>query len=575
MTRTSLWKPVKVRYVFLIQVNSNDNFKGTNSENNTNSVNTSQIIEGSNALDSNEAHVSGISDHDDDHHSLASKISGMSSIQNATNQSHLSDSHVQSDLHSIADGSSHKSEGMDNQDFSMTHSPNQSTPAVASVHTESALSADVHNESIHSGALDSESHHTEAFDNGSHTSEMQSHMDDLNSHMSHVEQSELNQSTFAEMESVKTKVNEFDSEHQDAHSTSMGSTMEITQSENVSQHSMVHETSNDNAVISPKNSEVSDLDSIDDSLEEKSSNVDALSSQLDKLDQMSNLGEMHSENNEDTLDEHHDSHASVSHHESMSQFSLPNENEVQTFSQSQHSIEHSSVHTTEHLSGHSHDEVSSHPTQSYHSEPQDSHQMSTHSVHVEESHSIHHEPSAHSADVSELKFTKQEKPTPIMQDNDVDTVITDENDKPLTEGDKKIILDELEGKSDDKLDMTINHKRIESLHHINVYHYLPPKFINADASGFAYPGMMMPQQQQMTPGPIINIHNSTTSSGGNGGGDNNNMYDVGPDGKLHSMGGGVVAQPTPTQNWGQVVYNNSHHGVHAGILLRYYFNKNI
>ena len=172
-----------------------------------------------------------------------------------------------------------------------------------------------------------------------------------------------------------------------------------------------------------------------------------------------------------------------------------------------------------------------------------------------------------SEDKEDLYFKKKEQERPI--EKDVETVITDENDRPLTEQDKEIILDELQGKPA-KTDVHINHQSIESLHHINVYHYLPPKFI-AGTAPYMYPGMMPPPQQQMTPGPIINIHNSTSSSGGGQGG--NNAYDVGPDGKLHSMGssngGGsgqvVVANPpTPSQNWGQVVYSNTHHAVHGG-----------
>ena len=138
-------------------------------------------------------------------------------------------------------------------------------------------------------------------------------------------------------------------------------------------------------------------------------------------------------------------------------------------------------------------------------------------------------------------------------ENDVKTVITDDHNRPLTEGDKEEILDELEGKPI-SADVHINHKSIESLHHINVYHYLPPKFISANAMPMMYPGMVPPQQQQMTPGPIINIHNSTNSSGGNGGVPNGQM----PNGNGNSV---VVSNPTPSQNWGQVVYSNSNHGM--------------
>jgi hypothetical protein len=143
-------------------------------------------------------------------------------------------------------------------------------------------------------------------------------------------------------------------------------------------------------------------------------------------------------------------------------------------------------------------------------------------------------------------------------DEDVETVITDADNKPLTEGDKEIILDELEGKPI-KANLHINHKSIESLHHINVYHYLPPKYIPAGSVPNVYPGMVPQQPQPMTPGPIINIHNSTTSNGGQ---KTNNAYDVGPDGKLHQMSSGTaqsVVNATPTQNWGQVVYSNTHH----------------
>ena len=121
----------------------------------------------------------------------------------------------------------------------------------------------------------------------------------------------------------------------------------------------------------------------------------------------------------------------------------------------------------------------------------------------------------------------------------------DDFDKPLTENDKRTILEELEGKD---VNLHINHKSIESLHHLNVYHYMPPKFISEQSMGYLYPGMVPQQPQQMTPGPIINIHNSTSSasgSGSNSGSSGNNQA--------------VVNTALPSQNWGQVVYSNHNH----------------
>jgi hypothetical protein len=125
-------------------------------------------------------------------------------------------------------------------------------------------------------------------------------------------------------------------------------------------------------------------------------------------------------------------------------------------------------------------------------------------------------------------------------------------DQPLTEDDKKMILEELEGKD---VNMHINHKSIESLHHINVYHYMPPKFISGQSLPYLYPGMVPQQPQQMTPGPIINIHNSTSSSSGSGSGSNSGAS---------ANGQAVVNNALPTQNWGQVVYSNHNHGSNGG-----------
>jgi hypothetical protein len=176
---------------------------------------------------------------------------------------------------------------------------------------------------------------------------------------------------------------------------------------------------------------------------------------------------------------------------------------------------------------------------------------STESLHIDQ------EMSNVSDQVSEQIVSKEPEQFSQSQDEDIETVLTDGDDKPLTEEDKEVIMDELEGKPV-KANIHLNHKSIESLHHINVYHYLPPKYIPAGNMPNVYPGMVPQQTQPINPGPIINIHNSTTSAGGNG---TNNAYDVGPDGKLHSMNDGsaqsVIA--TPAQNWGQVVYSNTHH----------------
>lgn len=554
----------------------------------SNSVNTNSLITGQSNQVSEPMELSIISDHDEDHKSVGSILSGSNQVNFSNpHASHISGSQIQSNTDNLQNEPSHTSGEMLDHDASFHNSPNQSTPPNVSVENPSNQSIHFDTESLHSGAHSSttsgheiqevnsnESHH---LDNES----IQNTLNEIGSELSHSQKSSLNKSTFDEMESVHTNVNEVNSEHQEMHSTSVTSPIEITHNEIVSEHSGDQHDSNVSdhdhdqefdleAQNQTLKSEVSDVDSIEDSLEKQSQKADSLSSQLDQLEQMSNAGELNSHTDEEM------SHVQTSHQtqvqsqkadESMFQHSVQS-------NQNNQSIPHSQT-LTEHTSPNIHEEISSHPDQSYNSQPDETHQMSTQtftasehdsaqSVHVE---NVQQEPSHHSADVSELKFTKQEKPSPIMQDTDVDTVITDENDRPLTEGDKKIILEELEGKPENKIDMSISHKRIESLHHINVYHYLPPKFINAESAGFGYPGMVMPQQQQMTPGPIINIHNSTSSSGGNGG-NGDNMYDVGPDGKLHSMAGqgAVVAQPTPTQNWGQVVYNNSHHGVHTGIV---------
>lgn len=349
---------------------------------------------------------------------------------------------------------------------------------------------------------------------------------------------------------------QMDSSVQSSNSVNVGSIQQVTQSTEVKDIDDVSSQSLSKDVESVSTKSPSDLDFVDDSLEKlpEEENKD-LSAALDKLDQMSDKG---------TLDNSEEDRQSS---QSMAiQTSEPSMGSSSQMSQDVTVAHESSVsEDLKDLLSKSASHVSEdHPmisqTSELHSQDQSTRSGSSEMV----SQDIQHEVSRDSNEVSELKFTKQARPTPHTTEGDIDTVITDENDRPLTEEDKDIILDELEGDKG-KVDITIDHKRLDALHHINVYHYLPPKFVMANQTGFGYPGMMMPQQQPMTPGPIINIHNSTTSSGSGKGSDN--MYDVGSDGKLHSVSSGaggqaVVAAPQlPTQNWGQVVYSNTKHHV--------------
>lgn len=284
---------------------------------------------------------------------------------------------------------------------------------------------------------------------------------------------------------------------------------------------------------------LTDEDALEETLDSLSKKEDNLEDQLSKLEQMSNVGQLDEEDIQDQK-------STISSLSGKSPSISPMTSEKQIESLSTHSgsvdieqIEEASTVTSEKTS------LEASPVKSM--------------INIDE---IAQKSHTASEEFSEPLVGMDRSHVSGTSQKDIETVITDENDKPLTEQDKEIILDELEGKPV-KTDIHINHKSIESLHHINVYHYLPPKFIAAGSMPYGYPGM--PQQPPMTPGPIINIHNSTTSSGGG----TNNAYDVGPDGKLHAMASGpngqvVVSNPTPTQNWGQVVYSNNHHGVSAG-----------
>lgn len=283
---------------------------------------------------------------------------------------------------------------------------------------------------------------------------------------------------------------------------------------------------------------LNDEDALEETLDHLSKKEDSLDDQLNKLEALSNVGQLDEEE--------------VSENKSaVSAESLKSPSTSQpTFEQQSESLSMPS-------------ETQSSPDKSQTDFGAGSEHLSPVSspVDVEE---VDHQSPDHSELLSEPAVGMERSHFSQPSQKDIETVITDEDDKPLTEQDKEIILDELEGKPV-KADLHINHKSIESLHHINVYHYLPPKFIAAGSMPYGYPGMPQQPQQQMTPGPIINIHNSTTSSGGG----TNNAYDVGSDGKLHSEGGApngqvIVSNPAPAQNWGQVVYSNSHRGVHSG-----------
>ena len=283
---------------------------------------------------------------------------------------------------------------------------------------------------------------------------------------------------------------------------------------------------------------MTDEDALQESLDDLSKKEDNLEDQLDQLEQMSNVGQLDEEDSQEQK-------SVISSMSTKSSTISPLTMDKQSETLSTTSVD---IQETEEKS------AIEFESGSHQSSPVSS------TVNIEE---VEHKSVGTSEQFSEPIVGMDRSHFSEASEKDIETVMTDENDKPLTEKDKEIILDELEGKSV-KADLHINHKSIESLHHINVYHYLPPKFIQAGSMPYGYPGM--PQQQQpMTPGPIINIHNSTTSSGGG----SNNAYDVGPDGKLHSMGSAtsgpvVVNNPTPSQNWGQVVYSNNHHGVHSG-----------
>ena len=285
---------------------------------------------------------------------------------------------------------------------------------------------------------------------------------------------------------------------------------------------------------------LSDEDTLEETLDDLSKKEDNLEDQLSKLEQMSNVGQLDEEGSQDQK-----STASGVSEKSASFSPMTIQKDTDQLSDESNSVDIE-------------EDITKSPA-TFETESLEASPVSS-TVNVEE---VIQKSQSASEQFSEPIVGMDRSHVSGTSERDIDTVITDENNKPLTEQDKEIILDELEGKSA-KADLHINHKSIESLHHINVYHYLPPKFIAASSMPYGYPGM--PQQQQpMTPGPIINIHNSTTSSGGG----TNNAYDVGPDGKLHAMDSGpngqvVVSNPTPTQNWGQVVYSNNHHGVHAG-----------
>ena len=299
---------------------------------------------------------------------------------------------------------------------------------------------------------------------------------------------------------------------------------------------------------------VSDDDVVADSIDTISEGQKDLKDELDKLEHMSEAGKIDDENPEsqdhissqnETVDEVHQILDSLSHN---SEHKSHHEMETQTLNDSP-DFDHNKSEDHSH-----HDLEAQTVDESHHSEIK-----FENPVHPLEE--MEQQVSSTPDQNTETQFNPENQEENLFQsaqgsnsmENDLKTVITDDQNRPLTEGDKEEILDELEGKPI-SAEVHMNHKSIESLHHLNVYHYLPPKFISANAMPMMYPGMV-PPQQQMTPGPIINIHNSTNSSGGNG---------LAPNGQMQNANAGpvVVANPaTPTQNWGQVVYSNSHHAL--------------
>ena len=147
--------------------------------------------------------------------------------------------------------------------------------------------------------------------------------------------------------------------------------------------------------------------------------------------------------------------------------------------------------------------------------------------------------------ISEMEILKKESPNAFKQSPELAQTL--ENLKHSSQ--------EQDQSGNIKVDAKIRfkHTNENSQHNINLFHYLPPKIMVINP----YQGMT---PQQMTPGPIINIHNSTQSHGGN-----DSSYAVGPDGKLHesqdtpqeNKGQIVLDSPPnhPTQNWGQIVYS--------------------
>ena len=316
---------------------------------------------------------------------------------------------------------------------------------------------------------------------------------------------------------------------------------------------------------------INDFDSVEESIDQISQGQNDLQDELSKLEHMSEAGKIDKENQDDIepslksdqidqlesvleqpkeVSETETTELLKSEKNDLFDSNELSEHETADFmNQSNQSIEHSDesqVNTLLNDSNSSHEEVIDQMDQLNESlEDQQSEQM------------VSNTPEQFDEPVFQNKrndMFEPEKSHDNSLDEDIKTVMTDNENRPLTQGDKEVILDELEGKPI-PADVHINHKSIESLHHINVYHYLPPKFISANSMPNMYPGMGLPQQQQMSPGPIINIHNSTTSSGGNGG--NNNGSNPSGQGVSNT----VAAAPSgPSQNWGQVVYSNSHHG---------------